>query len=538
MYVAPSGIAAGFGLALAERYPKYARRAKLLGLFADRWVPAGARLEYRGSLRPATTSRGPYTLVLADGSAIEPEAACLARYANFAREREDANAEFVESGGRAYLVATRAIAPHAEILTHMPHEPPARPARDAVLAYKHLERAEEHSDVQKKAQHEARAKWYARRALSKIGEANEAAFGARTKQTVRKIKGGRAMPRDPCHVQISRMLFARGGIPDIGNWSGTGSILQCLFVTTYSAAGALREPYNALKLQCAQGNATKETTAAFHRALMFDLETPLNSEDKHLYDAMKRKRHLHAVLLLRVLLSRCGPCGQLRSNEYNVNCPFEYQVVKTVTKKYDTKSDVSKSQVASRVLLAHADSGPTLESVLRERFTAQDNGKKQDDSGEYAQETDDKIAFLPEVLCVELAEKNTCLFPFDLDMGKYTQQRDRTMFELAAVVSYEEDEGEDENENDNENEFGADENENDNENEDEDVSYEEDEGEDENENDNENEDEDEEGHGHYVASVRHAGSWWRFDDDEKVRMLAISPNTTVQDAVLLFYQRK
>ena len=504
MYVAPSGIAAGFGLALAERYPKYARRAKLLGLFADRWVPAGARLEYRGSLRPATTSRGPYTLVLADGSAIEPEAACLARYANFAREREDANAEFVESGGRAYLVATRAIAPHAEILTHMPHEPPARPARDAVLAYKHLERAEEHSDVQKKAQHEARAKWYARRALRKIGDANAAAFGARTKQTVRKITGGRAMPRDPCHVQISRMLFYRGGIPDIGNWSGTGSILQCLFVTTYSTAGALREPYNALKLQCAQGTATKETTTAFHRALMLDLKALKdlsNAEATQLYGAMKKRKLLDAGLLLRVLLSRCEPCGQLRPKEYNVHCPFEYQVVKTVTRKYE--SDVSKSEetIASRVLLASADSGQTLESVLGERFTAHDNGKKQDESGEYAQETDDKIAFLPEVLCVELAEKNTCLFPFDLDMGKYTQRRERTMFELAAVVSYEE-------------------------------------GEDENENDNENEDEDEEGHGHYVASVRHAGSWWRFDDDKKVRMLMISPNTTVKDAVLLFYRRK
>ena len=486
MYVAPSGVAAGFGLALAQRYPKYARRAKLLGLFADRWVPAGARLEYRGSLRPATTSRGPYTLVLSDGSAIEPEETCLARYANFAREREDANAEFVESGGRAYLVATRAIAPRAEILTYMPHEPPARPARDAVLAYKHLERAEEHISVEKKARHEARAKWYARRALRAIGEANAAAFGALTKQTAPKSTGGRGMqvPRDPCHVQISRMIFARGGIPDIGNWSSTGSILQCLFVTTYSAVGALSAPYNALKLQCAQGAATEGTTTAFRDGLLDTLGTTTNPEAEQLHAAMNSGRQPDAGLLLRVLLSLCGPCGQLRSNEYNRHCPFEYQVVKTVTKKYDANADVRKSEEtsASRVFIASAADGQTLESVLGERFTTQDNGRKQDNLGEYAQETATEIG-LPEVLCVELAVKNHCLFPFDLDMGKYTRQTERTILELVAVVSYET----------------------------------------------------KEGHGHYVASVRHAGTWWRFDD-EKVQMLMIS--TTVEDAVLLFYQRK
>jgi hypothetical protein len=155
MYVAPSEVAAGFGFALARKYPKYAKREKLLGLFADHWVRVGARLgEYRGR---RATGRGPYTLELSDGSAIEPERACLARYANFARAEADANAEFVERGGRAYLVATRAIAPHAEILTYMAHEPPARPGRNAAIAYKHLERAQEHAgygDKDRRERHE------------------------------------------------------------------------------------------------------------------------------------------------------------------------------------------------------------------------------------------------------------------------------------------------------------------------------------------------------------------------------------------------
>ena len=179
MYVAPSEVAAGFGFALARKYPKYAKRARLFGLFADHWVRAGARLgEYRGK---RATGRGPYTLELSDGSAIEPERTCLARYANFARAEEDANAEFVERGGRAYLVATRAIAPHAEILTFAPHDPPARPTREAKIAYEHLRRAAFYGAARKEEKqrsHERKAKRHARRALRAIAHANDAAFGA------------------------------------------------------------------------------------------------------------------------------------------------------------------------------------------------------------------------------------------------------------------------------------------------------------------------------------------------------------------------
>ena len=489
MYVAPSEVAAGFGFALARKYPKYAKRARLLGLFADHWVRAGARLgEYRGR---RATGRGPYTLELSDGSAIEPERACLARYANFARAEADANAEFVERGGRAYLVATRAIAPHAEILTYMAHEPPARPGRNAAIAYKHLERAQEHAgygDQDRRARHERRAKRFARRALREIGDANAAAFGARTKQTARKSTGGQAKsPRDPCHVQISKMLFARGGIPNIGSSCGMGSILQCLFVTPYSAVGAMKVPYEALKRQCAQGNATKQATEMFRKALLETLE-PLKranvGDAPRIHDAIERREPLDAELLLKVLLSFCEVCGSLRAHEYNEHCPFEYQEVDIVTKKYENHTtSVSEEKRASRVFFAFAESGQKLESVLDKQFTLEDTGTRQDDRGDYSQETDAKIAFLPEVLCVNVAPKNTCLFPLDLKMAEYTRETQRTEFELVAVVSYEEENG-----------------------------------------------------GHYVASVRHPGSWWRFDDAKKVEN--ISQTQATKDAVLLFYRRK
>jgi ubiquitin C-terminal hydrolase len=805
MYVAPSEVAAGFGFALARKYPKYAERERLLGLFADHWVRAGARLgEYRGR---RATGRGPYTLELSDGSAIEPERACLARYANFARAEADANAEFVERGGRAYLVATRAIAPHAEILTYMAHEPPARPGRNAAIAYKHLERAQEHAgygDDDKRQRHERRAKRFARRALREIGVANAAAFGAAPQAATKEpvvgacelrvgrllgfsdparvlgsTRGGipnlgdtsylsaalqclfvtsfssRATDLDSAYSKLKaecdqgaaatettrsvlkaltdqgalgrenmdsergvhlpsflnalfstaekgmfdygrrvtiryqgvlvtdsklilsgnvdagfrgfpeldadearghvdpklipefeeeRMLelpvhpakyrdqapvnsledalarefgatywpgdrisdrareiaieyknkwvtrkmnvfpdvlcialkpkrselaipheldaspyardgnaeyalaaviaerrghfvaytrrvglwsrydddktvvdvhpdyalehayvlfyvrkqrprvagMARGGIPNIGGSCCIGSNLQCLFVTPDSAFGALKEPYEALKRQCAQGNASKQTTEMFRKALLETLEKSAKVGDApRIHDALEKRGALDAELLLNVLLSFCEVCGSLRAHEYNKNCPFEYQVATTVKKKYVNKVSVKEDTRADRVLLAFASNlGQTLESVLDEQFTLEDNGTKKDAHGDYSQETDAKIAFLPEVLCVNVAPKNNCRFSLDLDMAEYTREKQRTEFELVAVVSYEEPEKENEKD------------------------------------------------GHYVASVRHAGTWWRFDDDKKVQVLLILPNTTVDDAVLLFYRRK
>ena len=531
MYVAPSEVAGGFGFALARKYPKYAKRAKLLGLFADHWVRAGARLgEYRGR---RATGRGPYTLELSDGSAIEPERACLARYANFARAEEDANAEFVERGGRAYLVATRAIAPHAEILTYLAHEPPARPGRNAAIAYKHLERAQEHAgygDEDRRERHERRAKRFARRALREIGDANAAAFGARTKQTARKSTGGqkRAQPAqaaqpaetedpveedpvEPCHVQIARMLFARGGIPNIVD-SGMGSILQCLFVTPYSAGGLLKAPYEALKRQCAQGNATEETTNAFRDALLETLK-PLKAakvgDAAWIHDAIEKGEPLDAKLQLNVLLSSCESCGPLNKTKYNPSCPFEYQVVTTVTKKYGNSADVSKSEGtgAFRVFDAHANRGQTLADVLSKQFTWQDNANRDDGYGVYAQETDAKIASLPEVLCVNLSPKNSCLFPLNLDMTNFTLEKQRTMFELVAVVAHDIWGA-------NAAEFGARTKQT--------VTVM-----------NSTGGQPEE---HYTAAVRHGGSWWSFDDDEEV--YDIWPGDATDDAVLLFYKRK
>jgi hypothetical protein len=141
---------------------------------------------------------------------------------------------------------------------------------------------------------------------------------------------------------------------------------------------------------------------------------------------------------------------------------------------------VSEEKSASRVFYAVADAGQKLESVLGGTFTTQDNGKR---SEGYAQETDTKIARLPQVLCIHLGAKNTCVVPLDLNMAKYTLETKSTEYALVAVVSHEEEHG-----------------------------------------------------GHYVASVRHPGSWWRFDDAKKVEKIPQTQAT--KDAVLLFYRRK
>jgi hypothetical protein len=276
--------------------------------------------------------------------------------------------------------------------------------------------------------------------------------------------------------------IARGGIPNIGNSCGMGSILQCLFVTPYSTFGAMKVPYEALKLQCAQGNATKETTNEFRDALLGALtnQKDVSNEAKTLHAAMIKRAPLEVELVLSVLLALCGPCGRIDARKYNEHCPFEYQEVAIVTKKYENHTSVSEEKSASRVFFAVADFGQKLESVLGETFTTQDNGARPEG---YHQETDTKIARLPQVLCIHLGAKNTCVVPLDLNMAKYTLETKSTEYALVAVVSHEE-----------------------------------------------------EHDGHYVASVRHPGSWWRFDDAKKVEKIPQTQAT--KDAVLLFYRRK
>ncbi len=155
-YVAASEVAAGLAFGLARRYPQYA--ARVSGLFASRAVPAGAVL-----------------YGAAEALAARPVRPCVAR------DEKEANAKFVKRGARVCLVATRAIAPHAEILTFTPHDPPARPTREAKVAYEHLRRAAFYGaarDEEKRRSHEREAKRHARRALRAIARANDAAFGA------------------------------------------------------------------------------------------------------------------------------------------------------------------------------------------------------------------------------------------------------------------------------------------------------------------------------------------------------------------------
>lgn len=195
-YVAPSALVAGFGFSLAQMFPGLAREAKLRGLFALRGVEADTTIgEYHGH---ATDDVGPYTMRFLDGRMIDPSSRCLARYANFARSRKEANARFVQRGERVFLVAKRAIGAGEEVLTYKAHEPPVHPTRDARRAYEHIERAKEYAlspETRGKAlRHARRAKELARDALLAFGAANDEAFGfgARTKQNARKSTGGKA----------------------------------------------------------------------------------------------------------------------------------------------------------------------------------------------------------------------------------------------------------------------------------------------------------------------------------------------------------
>jgi hypothetical protein len=166
---------------------------------------------------------------------------------------------------------------------------------------------------------------------------------------------------------------------------------------------------------------------------------------------------------------------------------------------------VSKSEETSafRVFDARANHGQRLPEVLGEQFTWQDNGNRDEGYGVYAQETDTKIASLPEVLCVNLSAKNNCLFPLHLDMTNFTLETQRTMFELVAVVAHE-------IRGANAAEFGA--------------------------RTMQTVSTGGQPEEYYTAAVRHGGSWWSFDEDREV--YGIWPADATEDAVLLFYRRK
>jgi hypothetical protein len=226
VYVAASALVTGLALELARRYPRYATRARLNGLFNERAVRAAETIgEYSGAAG-TVGSIGAYTMQRRDGTLIEPPRTCMARHANFARDPRDANARFVQRGARVFLVATREIAPDEEILTYKRHTRPVMPTRDARRAYAHLRRAAEYrasGAFGKAARHDRRAKETARLALASIGEANAAAFGfgfgARTKQTARKATGGLA-PRKSLATRAARKSApATGGVKKPSNYA-------------------------------------------------------------------------------------------------------------------------------------------------------------------------------------------------------------------------------------------------------------------------------------------------------------------------------
>ena len=386
MYVAGSPVASGVGFELARMFPRYARDAKLNGLFASRALRSGERIgEYRGEQTWPRGPRGPrghsdpsnggyrspYALQLSDGSLIEPGPSCAARYANFARTRHDANAELVEElvqgrGGRvtrAFLVATRRIAPHTEILTLMAHDPPVHPQRDAQIAYAHFRRARHHRDreaamgTSRAKRHERRGRKYARRALRAIGHANDLAFGARTKQTARKFTGVSPAELEFARVRdahrseeacarriedaISKPRLVLGGIPnpgdsDYANSCFINATLQCLFAireVTFQDQ-RLRGAYDAIKRECSTGEtATLATAIAFRAEALraMDENEPGSTGVAALRRAIRKKLLYDLTEFLNPLLALVAGCTS-RVRTVRAECPFEFAWISRVTR--------------------------------------------------------------------------------------------------------------------------------------------------------------------------------------------------------------
>lgn len=395
MYVAASPVASGVGFELARMFPRYAREAKLNGLFASRALRSGERVgEYRGEQPGPRGPRGrsdpsngsyhsPYALQLSDGSLIEPGPSCAARYANFARTRHDANAELVEElvegrGGRvtrAFLVATRRIAPHTEILTLMAHDPPVHPQRDAQIAYAHFRRARHHRDRERETatgstsrakRHERRGKRYARRALRAIGEANDLAFGARTKQTARKGAGVSPAELELARVRdvhrseaacaariedlISRPRLLLGGIPNPGDSEYANSCfinaaLQCLFAireVTFEDR-LLRGAYDAIKRECSTGKPASLATALAFRAealRAMDESEPHSAGVAALRSAIQKHKLYDVTEFLSPLLALVAGCtgqvGQAGPSPARAECPFELAWMSRVSRVLST----------------------------------------------------------------------------------------------------------------------------------------------------------------------------------------------------------
>ena len=164
-FVAASPIAAGPAFGEARASPELAAKLMMLGLFASDPLAKGEPIAiYRGK---RTTQRpyGVYALEMSDGTAIDAsDFKCNARYANFARTRKETNAEFVERGKRAVLVATRPIKKGGEIAIWNGG---------------------------------ARVEYPQSPTIEDVYAANRAYFGARTKQTARKSVYETTTPASP-----------------------------------------------------------------------------------------------------------------------------------------------------------------------------------------------------------------------------------------------------------------------------------------------------------------------------------------------------
>lgn len=147
-------------------------------------------------------------------------------------------------------------------------KPGMDPARDAMIAYAHLMRAEEHrlaGAFGKVERHKRRAKWYARRAI----DACDLAFG--TDSPARKI--ARLLGPERAALGL--------GIPNIGWTCYMGTALQCLFVTTFAVSAkyaALRDSYNDLKAACSEPAQSEDT--------MTDLATNVYHDVRDAFSAM------------------------------------------------------------------------------------------------------------------------------------------------------------------------------------------------------------------------------------------------------------
>jgi hypothetical protein len=297
---------------------------------------------------------------------------------------------------------------------------------------------------------------YARRALRAIGEANDLAFGARTKQTARKSTAGLSdaelefeRVRDAHRSEaacarrieevISKPRLLLGGIPNppesaYANSCFINAALQCLFAipeVTFEDT-RLRDAYDAIKRECSTGK-----PASLATAIAFRTEALRAMQEKESLDpgsvgvealSSAIREHLHYDLTeflspLLDLVSGCtSPSNAASPSAVRAECPFEFAWVSRVSRVTTGPSGPVRSVSAAKITperILHcpaqtAEGGPigNVFAAVRAKmsphhdgpgFTVDTDGGISTRTDYESQTTSYYVQSFPTILCISLS---------------------------------------------------------------------------------------------------------------------------------------